>query len=353
MTDALPDDLPDDQPDDLSVGPPHRGPVETYTARSPADLLAMVPYLLGFHPRDSLVVLTFGVPGGSFQARVDLATEPSDQEQVAADVLAAVLRNEVPQVALICYSRDAVASQQQCTVLRESLLEAGVEVIDVLRADGERYFHVPELGSAGTSYDLASHPFTAERVYRGDVVLGSREQLADTLAALPDEETHAALGEHVDRIFEAVRGFPGGGMALLRTEARWLQRRIRLHLRDHRPLSSSDAGRMLALACLIEVRDVAWSEMTRATARHHVRLWRDLVRRCPDDVLPPAASLLAFAAWLAGDGALAWCAVDRALGSDPNYSMAHLVADALVGALPPTAWTPVPEGDLPVFAGGG
>jgi hypothetical protein len=336
MTDALPDN----------------GKTPTYTARTPADLLAMVPYLLGFHPRDSLVVLTFGVPGGSFHARVDLATEPADQRQVAAEVLGAVLRNGVPQVALVCYSHDTVASQQQCTLLRDRLLEAGVEVIDMMRADGERFFHIPELGSAGTTYDLASHPFTAERVYRGDVVLGSREQLADSLVAPADEETEAAVGEHVDRIHAAVRDSPAGGAALLRTEARWVQRRIRLHLRDRRPLGPPDAGRLLALVCLTSVRDVAWGEMTRATSRHHVELWRELVRRCPEEVLPPAASLLAFAAWLAGDGALAWCAVDRALAADPDYSMAHRVAEALTGALPPTAWTPIPEGELPVFAGG-
>lgn len=332
-------------------------PARTYTARTPADLLAMAPYLLGFHPEDSLVVLTFGVPGGSFPgnfaARVDLATEPADQQQVAAEVLAAVLRNEVPRVALICYSHDAVASQQQCTLLRDRLLDADVEVIDIIRADGGRFFHVPELGSAGTAYDLASHPFTAQRVYEGDVVLGSREQLADSLIAPVDEETVAAVQEHVDRLHAAVSDSPEGGPTLLRTEARWVQRRIRLHLRDRRPLGAADAGRLLALACLASVRDVAWGEMSRATARHHVGLWRDLVRRCPDDVLPPAASLLAFAAWLAGDGALAWCAVDRALASDPDYSMAHLVAEALAGALPPTAWTPVPEGDLLLFAGDG
>ena len=332
---------------------PEPGQTPTYTARSATDLLAMVPYLLGFHPENSLVVMTFGAAEGSFHARVDLPTEPAHQEQVATEVLNAVVRNRVPRVALVCYSRDAVASQQQCAVLLEGLREAAVEVVDVLRADGERFFHLPELGSAGTPYDLASHPFTAERVYRGDVVLGSREQLADSLAATPDAETCAAMGEHIDRVLSSLRDSARAGSALLRTEARWVQRRIRLHLRDHKPLGAADAGRLLALACVVSVRDVAWSEMSRATARDHVALWRDLVRRCPEEGRAAAASLLAFAAWLAGDGALAWCAVDRALEADPDYSMAHRVGEALAGAVPPTVWIPIPEGELPVFAGDG
>jgi hypothetical protein len=30
--------------------------------------------------------------------------------------------------------------------------------------------------------------------------------------------------------------------------------------------------------------------------------------------------------------------------------MAHRVADCLAGAVPPSVWSPVPEGELPVFA---
>ena len=40
----------------------------------------------------------------------------------------------------------------------------------------------------------------------------------------------------------------------------------------------------------------------------------------------------------AGDGALAWCAVDRGREVDPDHSLAGLVADLLEGAVPPTAW---------------
>jgi hypothetical protein len=41
---------------------------------------------------------------------------------------------------------------------------------------------------------------------------------------------------------------------------------------------------------------------------------------------------------LQGNGALAWCAVDRARQADPDQPLAALVADALEGAVPPTAW---------------
>ena len=83
------------------------------------------------------------------------------------------------------------------------------------------------------------------------------------------------------------------------------------------------------LASLVPTRDVAWAEITRANSAGHVDLWRELVRRSPRDLLPGPASLLAFAAWQHGDGALAWCAIDRCLEVDPDYSMAHYVAEVL------------------------
>lgn len=324
--------------------------VPTFTARSPEDLLALTPYLLGFHPEDSVVVLTFGAPRGCFHARVDLPPTVADQRQVTGLVLDAVRRHDVPRVALLVYSDDRLRSSSQVSLLLDGLIADGVEVVEALRADGRRWWSWPRFDGPGTAYDLSSHPFTAQRVFAGDVALGSRRELAQGLVAPPDEDTVRAAGQHVDRLVAGVA--EDGGAGLLRTEARWMQRRIRLHLRDGRTLAAADAGRMLALSALVPVRDVAWSEMTRRTARSHVDLWRDLVRRCPPDLLPGAASLLAFAAWLAGDGALAWCAVDRALERDPDYSMAHRVADCLTGALHPSVWSPIPEGELPVFAAG-
>jgi hypothetical protein len=53
------------------------------------------------------------------------------------------------------------------------------------------------------------------------------------------------------------------------------------------------------------------------------------------------AALLAFAAWLAGDGALAWCALDRCEEAEPGYRMAALLTHALAAALPPSSWRPL------------
>jgi hypothetical protein len=323
-------------------------PASTFVARSATDLVAIVPVVLGFHPRDSVVVLTFGAPGAAFHARVDLPLALAEQEEVADLLMGAVGANRVERVAVLLYTDDIEVAHSQATLLLARLLDQGVEVIEVLRVDDGRWHVFPEDGSPGTAYDLEGHPFTAQGVYDGQVVHRDRAELADTLVGTDDEDAvEVALA--ATRFAELIASTAETGV--LRTEARWLQRFIRCHLGA--PVAPVDAGRLLVLASIIATRDVAWAEIHRLSSAQHVELWRGLVRRAPRDLLPGACSLLAFAAWQHGDGALAWCAVDRCLEVDPDYSMAHCVAQILTGAVPPSVWEPIGEEDLPVFAGEG
>ena len=85
-------------------------------------------------------------------------------------------------------------------------------------------------------------------------------------------------------------------------------------------------------------RDAAWAAISREVAELHVRLWTDAVQRAPDDLVAEPAAVLGLAAWLAGHGALAWCAVDRCQAVDPDNTLAQLVADMLTHAVSPSAW---------------
>jgi len=334
----------------------------TLRARSPEDLLAAVPCVLGFRPADSVVMLTFtsAPPGQAFHARVDLPTDVRDHPEVVALLLEPVLQHRVERVAFVLYSDDAAAAEALATVLWGVFEGEGVDVVDVLRADGRLWFGLGPGGARdeGRPYDDRSHPFRAQAVLDGRVTLESRDELAATLVGtdvVALEAVGAAAGE--------CRPLgPGDRPA----EARWVRAALLRTLGEHpdelpsgdRPsgcpvaghrLTDAEVGRLVAACRDIEVRDVAWALMSREDARHHVEVWRDVVRRCPTELLAAPASLLAFAAWLAGDGALAWCALDRSALADPDYRMAGLVAHTLEHALPPSTWTPLPESALPVL----
>ncbi|WP_312008596.1 DUF4192 family protein [Nocardioides alcanivorans] len=63
-----------------------------------------------------------------------------------------------------------------------------------------------------------------------------------------------------------------------------------------------------------------------------------MLRRAPAEHVPHAAAMTALAAYLAGDGALAWCAIDRVNATGLGHPVARAVADNLDNAVAPTEW---------------
>lgn len=334
----------------------------TLHAKSAADVLAVVPYVLGFLPEDSLVLLT--VDGeDQLHARVDLPLDPVDVLDVVEELLPAVRRRRPRRVLLVVYTDDHCLGREVVGCAVDLLDSEGVAVVGALRADGERWFPLlPEVGGAladGVPYDVSTHPFTAQAVLDGQIIYANRQQLADSLVGT-DPDAFDEVGRAADeamRRFQAVARHPLGmpqpdaARQHLVAEGHWVQRRVRQFLATREPLDAEEAGRMLVALVPIEVRDVAWSEITRFTAAAHVELWRNLLLRTPMDLAAAPAALLGFAAWLTGDGALAWCAVERCQQAEPDYGLAGLLVQALAGAVPPTAWQPLPPGELSLFAG--
>ena len=324
--------------------------LRTVRATGPADLLALVPTFLGFHPADSVVLVTLGSAPSPVHARVDLPVDPRDAEGLAAHLAGVVDRNGVGAVALLLYTDDAALAATAVDALVPRLAEVRCAVRCAARADGERWWLLgrPEQGP-GTPYDLGTHPLTAEAVVEGRVMLASRAELAGTLVGDPTEveEVETWLDEAADRLVPLLPS-----REHLVVEGRWVRHRVRRHLADGRRLDASDVARLLLLLhATVELRDVAWAEMHHGNAREHVTLWLDIVRRSPDELRAAPASLLGFAAWLSGRGALAWCAVERAQEAQPGYGLAGLLSTALAGGVPPSAWEPLGPEHLTLFAG--
>ena len=321
--------------------------LRTVRASGPADLLALVPSLLGFHPEESVVVLTLGDARHPFHARVDLPREQAGIERLAGYLAGVASRHGVTRLAAALYTCDGRLADRFAWELDHRLGRAGVDLACVVRADGSRWWAFDgREDSPGTPYDVGSHPLMAQAVVEGTVVLASRQELADSLVG--DDPAEA---DRVARL--AARHAPPGRVPTRRHlvgEGRWVRERVCRFLDDGRPLDAPDLARLLsAITLSLEIRDVAWAEMSHANAERHVDLWRDAVRRAPTGLRAGPAALLGFAAWLSGNGALAWCAVERAQEADPGHGLAGLLTQALAGAVPPTVWRPIPREALTLF----
>jgi hypothetical protein len=300
----------------------------TLTARSPDDVLALVPVVLGFVPTDSVVMLTFDAQS-PFHARVDLpgaADGPDGVADMVTSLLDPAVRHGVGRTFFVVYTDQPLPAERVARRLVRRFREAGIDVIDVLRADGQRWFPLlrsrRSVPSAGVPYDVSAHPFAARAVVEGMVTHESRAALAQQLEPDPEATARvvAALREH------SVPGTTSVTGDVLR------------HVADRTVPDDHEAGRLLQAVAGPAGRHAAMLAMSRAEAKHHVELWTDLVRRAPEPLVGPAAGLLALAAWLSGHGALAWCAVDRAEAVTPGQQPAAMVADLLLHAVPPECW---------------
>ena len=323
-------------------------PTTTFTARSPVDLVAVTPHVLGFHPRDSVVMLTFGARGAGdrrahpMHARVELPTDPDHWRPVADMLAEALLRNRPRQAAVLVYSDDHDVAHGQASVLLDRIRDE-VDVVEVLRVSDGRWFALLDDDRIGVGFDLSSHPFTAEQVLAGEAPAADRAELAASLASLPEPTARVSSAVATMR---SLRPFPSDR----RAEALWVRDLVRSHAGrrrpedpdDHTPIvpSVSELARLLIALDDVDVRDVAWAEVSHESARDHREFWGEVVRRAPDGLVAPAAGLVGLASWIAGHGALAWCAVDRMEADRPGYSLTRLLSDLLEAAVSPDVWDP-------------
>ncbi len=310
----------------------------TLTARGPEDLLAAVPVVLGFHPQDSLVMLTFDA-SRSFHARVDLPppAEPEALPELVDALVSPCLTHDVGQVAFVSYSDDAGLSARVAAALHAAFGRVGIGVIVVLRAYAGSWWRVPidagDREGPAVAYDGAAHPFTAQAVFEGRVTLASREELRDTLASAP---------EAVARVTQLQAGQAAWGP---RDSGRVGELVARCAAAGEPP-DDAEAARVLSAIVRVEVRDAALYAVTRESAASHLEVWADLLRRAPESQIPDTAVVVAFCAWQAGHGALAWCALDRCFDVDPDHRLGRCLAECLTRAVPPGAWHEAADGRL-------
>jgi hypothetical protein len=249
-------------------------------------------------------------------------------------LLAPALRHRVGRVVFVSYSGDALLTARVATALRRAFGTAGIGVLDVLRVQDGAWRRVPARSdrceTAPVPYDEEGHPFAAQAVFEGRVTHPSREALRDTLAASP--EAVARVSERQSR--------PGGAGP---ADVGWVRDLVARCATTGLPPDDAEAARALGAVVRVEVRDAALYAVTRDTAAAHLMVWADLLRRAPDSQVPDTAAVTAFCAWQSGHGALAWCALDRCLGLDPDHRLGRCLAECLTRAVPPSAWEEVSE----------
>jgi Domain of unknown function (DUF4192) len=153
----------------------------TLRLREPADVLAAIPYLVGFHPSNSVVTLALRGNQMVFCSRGDLPTAYDSRDEIrdAVDRLVQVVSKQRPDAAILVGYGPAEQARPILEALRTELERRRVEVREMLRAEDGRYWSLfcdtpsccpPE----GSRYDATSSEVAATATLLGLAVLPDR-----------------------------------------------------------------------------------------------------------------------------------------------------------------------------------
>ncbi|MEV3929803.1 DUF4192 domain-containing protein [Streptomyces sp. NPDC053728] len=353
------------------------GPSDAHqiTLRGPAELADALPYLMGFHPNDSVVMAALHGGRGRFGGRLRLGIprEPEEWAPVADQLAQSLIegserRDSRPDAIVVFLCQDPAEGESApqamerlrplAQLLRTACGALDVPVLEALCISDGRYWSYccPDDRCCPPEGNPLALPGTtvmaAAAAYAGIQVRGSLRDMEarltpwDSVAGREQEQALDSAGAVlVSRILDA------GGRGEVACETLALARDLMERLAD-----APSAGRAVtdggddglitppeAAAVILglqdrETRDRAAEWMEGREAEAALRLWRALARRCVGPYVEHSAAPLTLAGWVSwstGDEAGARVALGLALRADPDYTFAQLLHQACNQGLDP------------------
>jgi hypothetical protein len=312
------------------------------TLTSPHDLLAAIPFLIGYHPQDSLVLVALKDEAVGMAMRVDI---PVGVSADGYDLLAShFLRDGADGAFIVAYvGAGAVDPENVLINTSAALVRAGIDIKESLIVRNNRFRSmicsdltccppegsaIPDLGSSriAAEHVIAGHPMPFENV---DGLVRSIAAVASSFESVWADEVQAFwVSSDSEEIQELQRD---GATAIIDLVGEYREGRGA----EDRELAARVIGRLSD----IQVRDFALGSHTDESADYYWAMWRDLLRIAPRGFVAPVACLFAAMAYERGEGALAHKGLDRALGDDDQYSLAHLLRRVFTAGWPPQSFS--------------
>lgn len=311
------------------------------TLTSAHDLITAVPFLIGFHPTNSIVLISVKDGAIGLAMRIDL---PAHLESDAIDLLAHhFLRDQAECALLVAYMPDDRDDGDSILIsLGAGLIRNGIEIQESIVVQSRRYRSIicrdahccPSIGNAMPQ--IEDSQIAAEHVVAGiPMPYDDISQLIETLSADEssltiswcDEVKSFAIDEESTEV-QALRRDGVETMDLLLDEYRMG------YGGGNRTLVARMIGRMSD----VQVRDYALGVHSEDTYDLYFTMWRELLRLAPVGFIAPIACIVAAMAYEGGDGALAQKALDRAIESDGDYPLAALLRRVFNAGWPPESF---------------
>lgn len=301
----------------------------------PAALIAALPAVLGFVPEQSLVLITIDRGEMGPVLRVDLSTALA----AGTGQFAAVVAASSPDAAIAVIVDDNAMDCGACggghlelaDRLAESLDDHAIVLLAALVVNrvtpGGQWTCVDGCGAGGVIDDPGASPLAAAAVLEGRRLYRRREDLKEVVGVID-----------LDRSIELHREFQrraGTAADLTAADAVRLALRMAEHAGGGGDVGDEDVVTLARALPDPQVRDTLYALAVGAGAAGAESLWTRLARILPAPWRAEALVLLAFSAYVRGDGPLAGISLEEALNCQSTHRMAGMLDQALQSGVHP------------------
>jgi Domain of unknown function (DUF4192) len=321
----------------------------------PGSLLETLPYLLGFHPSASVVLVGLKDNRVVVTTRIDLI-DASDPVTVDTDVhillqagattvIAAVYAAAADQSMRSAPADVVLPHNQAITSIAGRLAGHDLALVEAFFVQAGYWWSYSGRASgcpgciSGDQLPGPGATGPAEAVFAGRQALPNREALRATLEQDPpaDRERHRVGIEAAAQI--AARSGFDAAQRRQRSVKRALFAAARDGDRSLFPRSLPDLAdpvlhRYAVALGDIAIRDALWLAVDQERLDGRA-FWLQLLGRLPAPYDSPALFLFGWATWRDGNGTLAVMAAEQALASNPGYTAAELLLSAVQSGLDP------------------
>lgn len=302
----------------------------------PGEVAELIPYLVGFTPEDSMVVIVIRNGRVEVTARVDL----DDIQHLGAteDLLDRIwARFPDADAFLVAYTDDHTTGWN--TLHRADAHLAGMAHRRSMLIDADTW----ELPDGETGTIKPDGQIATQAANYGLKLRPTRADLQAAFASAPDTDQ---LATRVGAVLDTLPR-PYDTEAILTLTADLISRnlppappaRVADLPQAHVPLD--DAIKLAVLAQNPLAQSLAVLTITRDNAPEHLALWRDVVNQVPAYGAEGPLYLAGMAAWVSGDGASAAVALKRSVelnrGEQPTGQV-RLLSQLIDQVVPPSAW---------------
>jgi hypothetical protein len=310
-------------------------------------MAAAVPHLVGFRPEESLVVISLRGPHKriGLTMRFDLPS-PAYDEHFASEVGVRLSTDGASHALVVCCTERPgdhpdLPRAELIARIGLALEERGIALMDALLLRGGRWWSYlcDDAGCCpadGTVVDDAVDVAAAHALV-GRAMLPNRQALVDSIRPV-EFVARAAMEEMLDRVgYEVAERIQNEGLELLCDETVVLVQQLVQRYADPATaqIDNTEAARIVTSLFSKTIRDAVLMRALGADLDVMQSLFIDVCRRA----LPPydagTCTTLAWIAYANGNGSLVNVALERALASEPDYSLAEILREALHRQVPP------------------